>query len=72
MKFKITLLFILTAFVATAQQTEFTLQGRTTDSAQKPVADVYIVNIRNSGKSISTSNGIFELRVIPSDTLIVY
>jgi biopolymer transport protein ExbD len=71
MKFKITLLFILTAFVATAQQTEFTLQGRTTDSAQKPVADVYIVNIRNSGKSISTSNGIFELRVIPSDTLIV-
>ena len=71
MKFNITLLFMLTVIVATAQQTEFTLQGRTTDSAQKPVADVYIVNIRNSGKSISTSNGIFELRVIPSDTLIV-
>lgn len=71
MKFNITLLFMLTVIVATAQQTEFILQGRTTDNAQKPVADVYIVNIRNSEKSVSTTNGIFELKVIPSDTLIV-
>jgi len=71
MKFNITLLFLLTVIVATAQKTEFTLQGRTTDMEQKPVADAYIVNIRNSQKSVSTGNGIFELRVIPSDTLIV-
>jgi hypothetical protein len=71
MKYIFTLLLFFTVFLANAQQTEFTLQGRTTDQAQNPVADAYIVNIRNSEKSISTSNGIFELKVIPSDTLIV-
>jgi hypothetical protein len=71
MKLFFTSFFLLTILFVTAQETEFSLQGRTTDNAQNPVADAYIVNIRNSQKSISTSNGIFELRVIPSDTLIV-
>jgi len=71
MKYNFTLFLLLTVFAVTAQKTEFTLQGRTTDQTQNPVADAYIVNIRNSQKSISTGNGIFELRVIPSDTLIV-
>jgi hypothetical protein len=71
MKILFTSFFLLTILFVTAQNTEFTVQGRITDIAQKPVADVYIVNIRNSEKRISTSNGIFELRVIPSDTLIV-
>lgn len=71
MKFNFTLLFLLTVMVVTAQKTEFTLQGRTTDQAQNPVPDAYIVNMRNSQNSVSTGNGIFELRVIPSDTLII-
>jgi len=71
MKIFFTSYFLLTILCVTAQETQFTLQGRITDIEQKPVADAYIVNIRNSEKSISTSNGIFELRVIPSDTLIV-
>ena len=71
MKLNFTLLFFLIVMCATAQQTEFVLQGRITDSEQNPVADAYIVNFRNSSKFVSMSNGIFELRVSPADTLII-
>jgi hypothetical protein len=71
MRLNFTLLFFLIAMCATAQQTEFVLQGKITDSQQHPVADAYILNYRNSSKFVSKGNGIFELRVLPADTLII-
>lgn len=69
MKLNFTLLFLLTTLTIAAQ--EFTLQGKITDSAQNPVSDAYVFNIHNAAKCFSTGNGLFELRVQPSDTLII-
>lgn len=71
MRLNFTLLLFLIVMFATAQQTEFVLQGKITDNEQNPVADAYIVNFRNSSKFVSMSNGIFELKVLPADTLII-
>ena len=69
MKLNFTLLFLLTTLAVAAQ--EFTLQGKITDNAQNPVSDAYVFNIHNAAKCFSTGNGLFELRVQPSDTLII-
>lgn len=71
MKLNFTLLFLLIAMCITAQQTEFVLQGKITDGDQNPVADAYIVNIRNSSRFFSASNGVFEIKVQPADTLLI-
>lgn len=69
MKLNFTLLFLLAVVTANAQ--EFALQGKITDSAQIPVSDAYVFNIRSAARCFSTGNGLFELRVQPSDTLII-
>ena len=69
MKLNFTLFFLLTRLTIAAQ--EFTLQGKIIDNAQNPVSDAYIFNIRNAAKCFSTGNGLFELHVQPSDTLII-
>ena len=69
MKLNFTLFFLLTMLTIAAQ--EFTLQGKIIDNAQNPVSDAYIFNIRNAAKCFSTGNGLFELHVQPSDTLII-
>ena len=69
MKLNFTLLLLLTTLAVAAQ--EFALQGKITNSGQNPVSDAYVFNIRNAAKCFSTGNGLFELRVQPSDTLIV-
>ena len=71
MKLNFTLFLLLIALVAAAQQTEFVLQGKITDREENPVADAYIVNIRNSSRFFSGSNGLFEIRVQPGDTLLI-
>ncbi len=69
MKLNFTLLFLLITLTIAAQ--EFTLQGKIIDNTQNPVSDAYIFNIRNAAKCFSTGNGLFELHVQPSDTLII-
>ncbi|MGE0021010.1 MAG: hypothetical protein AB7S72_15160 [Draconibacterium sp.] len=71
MRLNFTLLFLLIAMCITAQQTEFVLQGKITDGEQNPVADAYIVNIRNSSRFFSATNGVFEMKVQPGDTLLI-
>lgn len=71
MKLNFTLILMLIALVAAAQQTEFVLQGRITDSSENPVSDAYIVNIRNSSRFFSANNGVFEMKVQPGDTLLI-
>ena len=69
MKLNFTFLFLLAVVTMNAQ--EFALQGKITDSAQNPVSDAYVFNIRSADRCFSTGNGLFELRVQPSDTLII-
>lgn len=68
-----TLLFIL-LFICTvslAQQTEFLLQGKVVDKNGNPVPDTYIINSRNFDKNTSRGNGVFDMEVLPSDSLII-
>ena len=69
MKINFTLLLFLTALVTTAQ--EFALQGKITDSGNKPVSDAYVFNIRNAKNCFSNNAGLFELKVQPADTIII-
>ncbi|WP_346857021.1 hypothetical protein [uncultured Draconibacterium sp.] len=56
--------------VGSAQIKTFLLEGQVVDQHNKPVSDVYIVNLSNFEKDISSSNGVFSFWVAPTDTLI--
>jgi len=67
------LLFICVfAFLISAgQDKEFYLQGQVVDAKQTPVADAYIFNVRSSVKNVSRNNGIFDVWVLPGDSIII-
>ncbi len=67
------LLFIcvFVVLVSTAQDKEFKLQGQVVDSKLNPVSDAYIFNLRNSVKDVSRSNGVFEVGVLPGDSIVI-
>jgi len=68
------LLLFICAFVvlvSTAQDKEFKLQGQVVDSKLNPVSDAYIFNLRNSVKDVSRSNGVFEVGVLPGDSIVI-
>jgi hypothetical protein len=71
MKLLALLLFIGTCPLAFSQEKEFYMQGQIIDGDSKPVADVYIINYRNLDKAVSRQNGIFELWVLPDDSLLI-
>lgn len=58
-------------FSCYSQQEEFQLEGMVVDSTSRPIADVYIINLRNHEKSVSKQNGIFEMSVLPEDSLVL-
>ncbi len=53
------------------QQEEFLLEGQVTDSTKTPLADAYIINTRTQQMAVSKSNGIFAIRVLPADSLVL-
>jgi len=67
------LLFIcvFVVLISAAQDKEFNLQGQVVDSKQNPIPDAYIVNLRNSVKDVSRSNGVFEVGVLPGDSIVI-
>ena len=67
------LLFIcvFVVLISSAQDKEFNLQGQVVDSKQNPIPDAYIINLRNSVKDVSRSNGVFEVGVLPGDSIII-
>ncbi len=67
------LLFIgvFIVLISAAQDSEFNLQGQIVDSKLNPVSDAYIFNLRNSLKDVSRSNGVFEVKVLPIDSIII-
>ncbi len=70
---KPTLLLILILFTSVlfAQQKEFRIQGRVVDKKGNPIPDAYIINSRNYSKNTSRENGVFDVQVLPADSLIV-
>jgi len=68
------ILLLMVVFVwasSFAQEKEFYLQGQVVDENKRPVADAYIFNLRNSDKNISRTNGVFDVRVLPGDSIII-
>jgi len=67
------LLFIcvFVVLISNAQDKEFKLQGQVVDSKLNPVSDAYIFNLRNSVKDVSRINGVFEVGVLPGDSIVI-
>ena len=71
MKKFLLLIFVFIVYQSYSQDKEFFIQGQVVDRNNKPISDSYIFNERNSLKSISRSNGVFDVRVLPGDTIII-
>jgi hypothetical protein len=69
---QVAFLILVFAFLGSfAQQEEFHLQGQIVDANKIPISDANIFNDRSSVKYISKSNGIFDVRVLPGDSIII-
>ena len=58
-------------FSTYGQQNEFQLEGKIVNSNGNQIPDAYIINYRNLDKRISLANGIFDIWVLPTDSLII-
>jgi hypothetical protein len=58
-------------FHSFSQEKEFYLQGQVVDQNNNPISDTYIFNERSSVKSVSRDNGIFDVMVLPGDSIII-
>jgi len=65
------ILFLLAGLSSFGQKQEFQLQGQVVDIHKNPISDAYLFNTRNSDKNVSHINGVFDLRVLPGDTIII-
>lgn len=72
---KLVLLFILSFlfFLSYSQEEEkeFYIEAQIIDENSNPLSDVYILNYRNLDKTVSNTNGIFNMWVLPGDSLMI-
>lgn len=47
------------------------IQGKIVDAKGEPISDVYIVNLLSQEKDISLKNGVFTLKILPTDSLLL-
>lgn len=71
MKQFVLFVFVFFAYHSFSQEKEFFLQGQIVDRNNNPISDGYIFNERSSVKSVSKANGVFDVKVLPSDTIII-
>lgn len=71
MKIIFTFFLLFIFFNLYAQEEEFQIEGQIIGLNGNPVSDAYLINYRNLDKNISNSNGIFSIKVLPSDSLII-
>ncbi len=71
MKHFLLLIFVFAAFQSFSQEKEFFLQGQVVDRNNNPISDSNIFNERNSVKSASKTNGVFDMMVLPGDSIII-
>lgn len=68
------LLLFLTLFVtysSFAQEERFQIEGRVLDTEGKPIQDAYVINFRTLYKYVSRENGVFNIWVLPGDSLVI-
>lgn len=63
--------FILICFGAFSQDEEFYLQGRVLDKNNNPISDATIYNERSFIRNSSSRNGVFDVLVLPGDSIII-
>lgn len=71
MKFLLVASMVFCACAAFSQQTEFHLQGQVIDSHGNPVSDAYVINYRDQRKNVTRANGVFDVWILPKDSLFV-
>jgi len=71
MKLILLIIIVLSCLNSFAQQEEFYLQGQVIDANKNPISDAYIYNERSNIKNVSRNSGIFDIRVLPGDSLII-
>ncbi len=65
-------IFFILAFLGSfSQEEEFYLQGRIIDKNNNPISDAVIYNERSSIRMSSQRNGVFDVLVLPGDTIII-
>ena len=62
---------ILTALYSIAQDKRMVIQGKIVDAKGDPVSDVYIINLVSNEKDISGVNGVFTIKIFPTDSLVL-
>jgi hypothetical protein len=71
MKLFLILICLFAVLHSYSQEKEIHIQGQVVDKNKNPISDTYIFNERNSVKSVSTRNGIFDVLVLPGDSIII-
>lgn len=71
MKHILPIIFVFAVFYSFSQEKEFYLQGQVVDENNNPISDSYIFNERSLAKSVSRDNGIFDVMVLPGDSIII-
>ena len=71
MKRLVIIFFLLSCFVSFSQDKEFYLQGRVLDKNNTPIPDANIFNERSSIRNSSYRNGVFDVVVLPGDSIII-
>lgn len=71
MKTLFTILFLFTVLFSYSQQHQFLIQGQIIDETNKPISDVYIINLNNQEKDVSQLNGVFTVWASSTDSLVL-
>ena len=71
MKLFLLLILVFTFTGSFSQQEEFHLQGQVIDASKNPVGDALIFNERSTRRYVSGNNGIFDVLVLPGDSIII-
>lgn len=64
-------LILFICFNSYSQQEVFYIEAQIVDNNSKPLGNVYILNYRNLDKAVSKQNGVFNMWVLPSDSLMI-
>lgn len=71
MKPLILILLVTVCLTSFAQQKRFTIQAKVVDPKGDPISDVYIINLVSNEKYISQNNGVCNIMIHPSDSIIL-
>ncbi|MCY1719723.1 hypothetical protein OU798_05180 [Prolixibacteraceae bacterium Z1-6] len=71
MRSLITIIFVALCLFSFGQDKRYMIQAKVVDQDGDPISDVYIVNLVSHEKDISHSDGVFNIRIFPSDSIVL-